>query len=244
MLKRCGTAIPAIDLLGGAVVRLHQGQYDRVTQFGGDPVELARRFAAEGAEWVHVIDLDAARTGERRDDHRAVIEQIVALAGLRLQLGGGFRTAADIEWAVGLGAARVLVGSFAAAEPAAVGEIARRTGAVAAAVDCLDGSVRTRGWEHDTGTPAGELIDALCAHGVRDFLVTAIGRDGTGLGPDLELLELARRHVPGTLIAAGGVATAADIGAAIAAGADAVVSGRAILDGSLGVADALRAARL
>jgi phosphoribosylformimino-5-aminoimidazole carboxamide ribotide isomerase len=244
MLKREGVVIPAIDLLGGSVVRLHQGRYDHVTEFGRDPVELAQRFAAGGAQWLHVIDLDAARTGERRPDHRRVLESIAAVPGLRLQLGGGFRTQADIEWALELGAARVLVGSYAASEPAEVGRIAAASGVVAAAVDCRDGTARTHGWERDSGVPAEQLIDVLVDAGLRDVLVTSIGRDGTGLGVDLNLLQRLRPHVPGALIAAGGVGVVGDITDALQSGIDGVVVGRAMLDGSITLAAALAAARI
>jgi phosphoribosylformimino-5-aminoimidazole carboxamide ribotide isomerase len=243
MLKRQGVLMPAIDLLGGAVVRLHQGRYDRVTHFGDDPLAIAHRFAAEGAEWLHVIDLDAARDGVRSPLHRDLIEQLAAVDGLELQLGGGIRSEADAEWAIGAGVARVLIGSLAVTEPRLVGGLAAATGRVAVAADCLDGSVRIHGWERDSEQPAEAFVDLLTGTGVRDFLVTAIGRDGTGRGPDTELLRALRPAIPGAMIAAGGVGNAVHVAEAVAAGADAVVVGRALMDGSLTVAQGLAAVR-
>lgn len=230
---RAGRAIPAVDLLGGRVVRLRQGSYARVTAFPDDPFELARRYAAAGAPWLHVVDLDAARTGERPPAHARVLEAIASIPGLRLQVGGGLRDEAGIRAALAAGAGRVLVGTLAASDPDLVGGLAAETGRVAVALDCLDGRVRTHGWLEDSGAAPAAFVARLCAAGARDFLVTGIDRDGTGRGPDLELIGSVRAAVPGVLLAAGGVGRAGDIDAAVAAGADAVVVGRALLDGAI-----------
>jgi phosphoribosylformimino-5-aminoimidazole carboxamide ribotide isomerase len=228
-----GLVLPAIDLVGGRVVRLHQGRYDQATTYPIEPVELARRYAAAGATWLHVVDLDAARTGERSDEHARLLQSLMEVPGLRLQLGGGIRTAAQIASAIELGAARVMVGTLAAAEPDLVGRIAADTGRVVVALDCLDGRVRTHGWIEDTGTEASAFVTRLAAAGARDFLVTGIDRDGTGRGPDLELIAGVRALVPGLLLSAGGVGSAGDVAAAVGAGADAVVIGRGLVDGSI-----------
>jgi phosphoribosylformimino-5-aminoimidazole carboxamide ribotide isomerase len=230
---RAGRAIPAVDLLDGRVVRLHQGSYARVTAFPDDPFELARRYAAAGAPWLHVVDLDAARTGERPPAHARVLEAIAGIPGLRVQVGGGLRDEAGIRAALAVGAARVLVGTLAAADPELVGGLAAETGRVAAALDCRDGRVRTHGWLEDSGADPVALVARLTAAGARDYLVTGIDRDGTGRGPDLDLIRSLRAGVPGALLAAGGVGAAADVDAAVAAGADAVVIGRALLDGTV-----------
>jgi phosphoribosylformimino-5-aminoimidazole carboxamide ribotide isomerase len=230
---RLGRAIPAVDLLGGRVVRLHQGRYDRATAFPVDPVELARRYADAGAAWLHVVDLDAARTGERSRRHARVLRRLRALPGLRVQLGGGLRSGAHILAALDAYADRVMVGTLAASDPALVGRLAAETGRIVVALDCLDGRVRTHGWVKDTGSGAAAFVGRLTAAGACDFLVTGIDRDGTGRGPDLELLRGVRGAVPGLLLAAGGVGSAADVETAVAAGADAVVVGRAMLDGSI-----------
>jgi phosphoribosylformimino-5-aminoimidazole carboxamide ribotide isomerase len=228
-----GLVLPAVDLVGGRVVRLHQGRYDRATTYPVEPVELARRYAAAGARWLHVVDLDAARTGTRSEEHARLLRSLMEVPGLRLQLGGGIRTAAQIASALELGAARVMVGTLAASEPELVGRIAAETGRVLVALDCLDGRVRTHGWIEDTGTDPSAFVNRLAAAGARDFLVTGIDRDGTGRGPDLELIAGVRGLVPGLLLSAGGVGSAADVAAAVVAGADAVVIGRGLVDGSI-----------
>ena len=225
--------LPAVDLLGGRVVRLHQGRYDRATAYPVEPVELAQRYAAAGARWLHVVDLDAARTGERSEEHARLLQGLADVPGLQLQVGGGIRTADQIAAALDLGAARVMVGTLAAADPGLVGRIAADTGRVVVALDCLDGRVRTHGWSEDTGIDAAAFLTRLTAAGARDFLVTGIDRDGTGRGPDLGLIAGARGLIPGLLLSAGGVGSAADVAAAVAAGADAVVIGRGLVDGTI-----------
>ena len=236
MLKRWGKrAVPAIDLLGGRVVRLHQGRYDRATVYSDDPVAVAERLSEAGATRLHVVDLDAARDGRRPREHRRILARITALPGVRLQLGGGIRTEADVGAALETGAWRVIVGTLAAEDPAVAGRLARETGRVVAAVDCRDGSVRVRGWEADSGTDPRELVGRLVEAGVRDVAVTAIDRDGTGAGPDVGLIARLRPAVPGELIAAGGVYAPVDVTEAVGAGADVVVVGRALYeDGQFG----------
>jgi phosphoribosylformimino-5-aminoimidazole carboxamide ribotide isomerase len=232
MLKRWGTqAVPAIDILGGRVVRLHQGRYDRPTVYADDPVAVAERLCAAGTSRLHVVDLDAARAGVRPPAHMRILARIAALPGVRLQLGGGIRTEGDVRSAIETGAWRVVVGTLAAEDPEAAGRLARETERVVAAVDCRDGSVRVRGWEADSGADPTQLIGRLVDAGVRDVAVTAIERDGTGAGPDVALIRRLRPAVPGELIAAGGVHGPADVAAAVDAGADAVVVGRALYEG-------------
>jgi phosphoribosylformimino-5-aminoimidazole carboxamide ribotide isomerase len=155
---------------------------------------------------------------------------IAALPGVRFQLGGGIRSEADVAAAIETGAWRVIVGTLAAQDPAATGRLAHETGRVVAAVDCREGSVRVRGWADDSGTDPGDLIGRLVDAGVRDVAVTAIERDGTGAGPDVGLISRLRPSVPGELIAAGGVHAPVDVTAAVGAGADAVVVGRALYE--------------
>ncbi|HYX87665.1 MAG TPA: HisA/HisF-related TIM barrel protein [Gaiellales bacterium] len=233
MLKRWHeVVVPAIDLLGGRAVRLHQGRYDRATVHASDPVAVAERLVAAGARRLHVVDLDAARDGVRSEAHRRIVARIAALPEVRVQVGGGIRSRADVDAALAAGAWRVILGTAACADPEEAGRMARETGAAAAAVDCRVGSVRVRGWTDDSGTDPAALIRRLAAAGVADMVVTAIERDGTGAGPDTRLLRLLRPEVPGELLAAGGIAGPGDVRAARAAGADAVVVGRAVYDGS------------
>ena len=225
--------MPAVDLLGGRVVRLEQGRYDRVTAYPVEPAALARSYAEAGAPWLHVVDLDAARSGERSPEHAALLRELRAVPGLRIQLGGGLRSEAEIRAALVDAADRVIVGTLAAAEPDLVGRLAAETGRLVAGLDCLDGRVRTHGWLEEAELEPAVLVSSLAGAGVRGFLVTGIDRDGTGRGPDVDLIASLRAGVPGLLLAAGGVGSAADVAAAVAAGADAVVVGKAMLDGRL-----------
>src|SRR6476659_4648869 len=211
-----GTAIrvvPAIDLLDGHVVRLRQGRYDQVTEYPVDPGEVAATYAEQGATLLHVIDLSAARDGVRPPAHAEAIRRLVGDSGMAVQVGGGIRDERALLEALELGVARVLVGTLAAAQPQLVGRLARDTARVAVAA------------------------------GVRDFLVTAIERDGTGDGPDTALLARLRPRVPGLLMAAGGIGSAADVAAVAGADADCAVIGRALYDGSLTLLEASASAR-
>lgn len=235
---RRAVVIPAIDLLDGRVVRLRQGDYGAVTDFGLDPEEVAAGYAAQGATLLHVIDLSAARDGQRPDAHAAIIRRLVEHSGMAVQVGGGMRSESDVRAALDLGVARVLVGTLAAQRPELVGALAAQTARVAVAADVREGTVRSAGWLEDTGAGAVEFVRRLTVQGVRDVLATAIERDGTGGGPDTELLAQLRPHVPGVLIAAGGIGAVADVRAAVDAGADGVVIGRALYDGSVTLPEA------
>jgi phosphoribosylformimino-5-aminoimidazole carboxamide ribotide isomerase len=236
--------IPAIDLAGGRVVRLVQGRFDTVTDFGGEPVGVARRFWAEGARSLHVIDLDAARSGERPAGHRAVIERLAAErpAGGVLQVGGGFRTAEAVDEAIALGVDRVLVGTLAFREPALLDTLVARHGArVCVTADTLDGTVRVAGWAEDAGVDVVDAVTDLTARGVGAFLVTAIERDGTLAGHDLRLLRAVRAATGGIVLASGGVGTVEHVIACRDAGADGVVVGRALLSGAIALPETLAA---
>ena len=235
--------VPAIDLLDGHVVRLRQGRYDQVTEYPVDPDRVAATYAEQGATLLHVIDLSAARDGVRPPAHAEAIRRLVADSGMAVQVGGGIRDEAALLEALELGVARVLVGTLAAAQPQLVGRLARDTARVAVAADVREGTVRAAGWLEDTGVAAETFVRSLTEAGVRDFLVTAIERDGTGDGPDTALLARLRPRVQGLLMAAGGIGSAADVAAVAAAGADCAVIGRALYDGSLTLLEASASAR-
>ncbi|HET6850313.1 MAG TPA: 1-(5-phosphoribosyl)-5-[(5-phosphoribosylamino)methylideneamino] imidazole-4-carboxamide isomerase [Gaiellales bacterium] len=224
--------VPAVDLLDGRVVRLRQGRFDAVTEFPVDPERVAAEFAEQGATLLHVIDLSAARDGARPPEHAAVIRRLVERSGMAVQVGGGMRSEDDVHEVLELGVARVLIGTLAAVQPDLAGRLAVETARLAVAADVLDGTVRAAGWLQDTGAPAEAFVQRLADAGVRDFLVTAIDRDGTESGPDTELLRSLRPYVPGLLMAAGGIGSPADVAAVVAAGADCAVVGRALYDGS------------
>lgn len=218
--------LPAVDVLGAGAVRLHRGDYGQVVERRASPAALAAEYAAAGAQWVHLVDLDGARAGGVRPD--LVAEVATAVPGLRVQASGGVRTLADAEALLGAGADRVIVGTAAVGDPA---PWARALGArLVLALDVRDGEVRTRGWTTGSGLQLGTALERAAAAGVQTVLLTAIDRDGTLTGPDLELVRrvAASAAVP-AILAAGGVRSVADVVALGAAGAAAAVVGRALL---------------
>lgn len=243
---RAFDVIPAIDLAGGRVVRLVRGRFEAVTTFGDDPLATARGFWRAGARTLHVIDLDAARSGVRSVEHQALLARLAGErpAGRVLQVGGGFRDEAAVDDAVRLGVDRVLVGTLAFRDQAALVRLVARHGErIFVTADTQDGSVRVAGWTEDAGWGVVEAVTDLSRRGVRGFLVTAIARDGTLAGPDLGLLRAVRQATTATVLASGGVGTLADVGAVRETGVEGVVVGRALLAGTLDLGAALRLTR-
>jgi phosphoribosylformimino-5-aminoimidazole carboxamide ribotide isomerase len=216
--------IPAVDVLGDEAVRLEQGDYDRVVERAEEPAALARRWRDAGAQRVHLVDLDGARAGGIRPELvRAVGE---AAAPAALQASGGIRRLEDAEALLAAGADRVVVGTAAWPDPAPWLELGE---AAVVALDVLDGQVRTRGWTEGTGLSLERALELL--PGAR-VLLTAIDRDGTLTGPDLELVRRAAA-AGARVLAAGGVRSPADVEALAAAGAEAAIVGRALLAGDV-----------
>jgi phosphoribosylformimino-5-aminoimidazole carboxamide ribotide isomerase len=225
--------IPAIDLLGGRVVRLSRGSYDAVTDYGDDPVAVALRWQAEGARRIHVVDLDAARQG--RPVQTGVLARLVAGAGVDCQVAGGLRDALVVREALNAGADRVVLGSAFIADPDLAARLIEAHGVdrIVAALDVRDGQAVGDGWV--AGARAAPLLDhaaVLHSLGIRWFAVTAIARDGALEGPDLELLEALRGALPGAaIIASGGIASLGDIRALAERGFAAAIVGRALYEG-------------
>ncbi|HVS06818.1 MAG TPA: 1-(5-phosphoribosyl)-5-[(5-phosphoribosylamino)methylideneamino] imidazole-4-carboxamide isomerase [Candidatus Dormibacteraeota bacterium] len=220
--------IPAIDLLGGRAVRLEQGDFNRVTDFGPNPVALARGYAAAGATWLHVVDLDGARLGQWC--HLDVIAEMAAAAGVPVQAGGGARGLAQIEAALERGVARVIVGTAATESLARTASWAARFGPrLVFSLDTRESRVLTRGWRHASAEAPVALAEKLRDLGARRFIHTDIVRDGTLRGPDLSgLSAILPLGVP--VLVAGGVATYADLEAIRDAGAEGAIVGRALLE--------------
>jgi len=225
---------PAIDLIGGRAVRLQQGAYDAPLATDDDPLARAELVWQAGARALHVIDLDAARSGLRSPGHAALLRTIAEERppGALLQVGGGLRDRAAVEELLEIGVDRVLIGTLAMRDPASVARLVADYGsAIAVAVDGRDGTVRTAGWLADEGVGVVDAVRALSELGVETFLVTAIDRDGTLTGLDLDLLAEVVQGVEGVqVIAAGGVAVPADVQAARARGCTGAVVGRAWLE--------------
>jgi len=199
---------PAIDIRGGACVRLYQGDYDRETVYGDDPSAQAARFVADGAEWIHCVDLDAARSGEQTN--LASIAAIAAAVDAPVQVGGGVRSveAAQRLWDVGV--TRVVIGTAAIENPDLVRELAPK-GQVAVGLDAWGTDVAVAGWEQRTGRDLFDTVASFADSGAAAFVVTEIGRDGTMEGPDVDGLAQVLATTAVSLIASGGVGTLDDL---------------------------------
>jgi phosphoribosylformimino-5-aminoimidazole carboxamide ribotide isomerase len=236
---------PSIDLRGGQCVRLRQGDFEAETVYDADPLQVARDFAAAGTRWIHVVDLDAARTGEPANV--TIIETICSTVPSRVQVGGGIRSAEVAGEFLAAGAARVVIGTSAIEHPDVVDELTTmHPGQIAVGLDARGREVAVRGWTQGTGVDLVERARELETSGASALIVTEIGRDGTMAGPDLEQLGavLEATHLP--VIASGGVGALSDltalrqlrVGERRLAGA---IVGRAIYEGRFGVAEALAA---
>ena len=235
--------IPAIDMRGGQVVRLKQGDYAQQTTYAADPHELARRYADAGARWLHLVDLDGARSG--RLDNLAVIESIAA-DGMAIQAGGGVRAEADLQRLFDAGVRRVVLGSVAIRDPERVAGWLEHYGAgrLTLALDTryLAGRwvLPSAGWTEVEARTLDELAPWYAARGARHLLCTDIDRDGMLSGFNLDLYRHLAHSVPQLAVqASGGVRSLDDIRAARAAGARGVILGRALLEGRFTVKDAL-----
>jgi phosphoribosylformimino-5-aminoimidazole carboxamide ribotide isomerase len=244
---------PAIDIRDGGAVRLAQGDFDRQTRYG-DPVALARSFAAAGAPWLHVVDLDAARSGS--PVNRALVLALAAAVDVPVETGGGVRTEADVDELLDGGVARVVLGTAVLDDP----ELARRCvrrhpGRVAVGLDYRveaggRAEVAVRGWEEGSGRTVGDLLAELSDVDLAAVIVTSIERDGMLSGPDLDGLAAVLRATPVPVIASGGVASVADVEALAALTVtgtfgtrrlEGAITGRALVEGRLTVEEGVAA---
>lgn len=238
--------LPAIDLRRGRCVRLERGDADRETAYGAEPLEVARCFAASGAEWVHVVDLDAA-FGE--GSNRALIASLSAETPLRVQTGGGLRTEADLEEVFAAGVSRAVIGTAAIENPDLVRRAMERWGAekIAVGLDARGNRPAVRGWREESSAELFELASALAELGVRTFVHTDIDRDGMMRGPNLALsAEIAERSGAEVMVSGGirGTEDVQAVAAAASAGArlSGVIVGKAIYEGRMTVGDGVAAA--
>lgn len=234
---------PAIDLRGGQCVRLYQGDYGRETVYGDDPVAQARSFAAAGAPWVHVVDLDAARTGDPRN--RELVAAIAAAVEVPVQTGGGVRDDAAADALLSAGVRRVVVGTAALDDPDWVRRLAGRyPGQVAVGLDARGRDVAVRGWVEGSGHDLVEVARRFDGAGVAALVVTEIGRDGTLEGPALDQLAEVLAATTLDVVASGGVGSlddlralaGLDVGGRRLAGA---IVGRALYEGAFLLSDAV-----
>jgi phosphoribosylformimino-5-aminoimidazole carboxamide ribotide isomerase len=236
---------PSIDLRDGLVVRLQQGDYDRETVYDENPVTVARRYEAAGARWIHVVDLDAARSGS--PVNLGVIEAICASVECRVQTGGGVRSVEDAGDRLAAGVARVVIGTAAVERPELVGELcAVHPGRVAIGLDARGRDVAVRGWQRSSGIDLLDLVARFADTAASALVVTEIGRDGMFTGPDVDGLTAVLRTTSIPVIASGGVGGLSDLVALRAIsvagrGLAGVIVGRALYEGRLGIEEAIAA---
>ena len=232
---------PAIDLKDGNAVRLVHGEMGSATVFNDDPAAQARAFVEAGCEWLHLVDLNGAFAGE--PVNAAPVEAILAACPVPAQLGGGIRDMATIERWIDKGLARVILGTVAVENPALVREAARAfPGHVAVGIDARAGKVATKGWAEETNVDATELAKSFQDAGVSAIIYTDTLRDGAMKGPNIEATEALARAVSIPVIASGGVSSLADLIALQDTGViSGAISGRALYDGAIDLAAALKA---
>jgi phosphoribosylformimino-5-aminoimidazole carboxamide ribotide isomerase len=235
---------PAIDLRAGRCVRLWQGAYDRETVYGDDPVAVARGFAAAGARWLHVVDLDGARAG--RPVQRDLVARICAAVGIPVQVGGGVRDADAVDAVLAAGAARVVLGTVAVRSPDVARALCRaHPGQIAIGLDARAGTLRVEGWTEAGDVTAVALARRAADLGAAAVIYTDIGRDGTEEGPDVAGTRAVARAAAVPVIASGGVGSIVHVRALVALAADGVagvIIGRALYTGAVALADARAAA--
>jgi phosphoribosylformimino-5-aminoimidazole carboxamide ribotide isomerase len=233
---------PAIDLRGGKCVRLRQGDYGRETVFGDDPAAMAQRWMEEGAQQLHLVDLDGARQGSA--GNQAAVEAILAAVRIPCELGGGIREAADVERWLAAGLSRLVVGTKALKEPDWFCEICRRfPGQLALGIDARGGKVATEGWLEVSDVAATELAQNFRGEPIAAIIYTDIAKDGMLAGPNVAAMAEMQRAVEVPVIASGGVTTADDVRQLAQVGMAGCIIGRSLYEGTLSLADAIEAAK-
>lgn len=234
--------LPAIDIKDGQCVRLYQGDYAQVTAYASDPVEIARRWQEAGASWLHLVDLDGAKAGQPVND--SLIARICQETGLRVEVGGGLRTAEHIERVFALGAERVILGTAILTNRNLLEHVLQRWNArIVVGLDARDGLIAIRGWRETSQVRATDLARELSATGARRFIYTDIARDGTMQGPNLAALHAMLDALRGSdisLIASGGVSSLADLQQLATLEIEGAIIGKALYTGALDLAEAVR----
>ncbi len=232
---------PAIDLLGGNCVRLEQGDYQRETVFSNDPVAIAKQFQAEGAKYLHLVDLDGARDGKLVNAE--VVRAIVDAVDMQCELGGGIRDQASIDALLATGLDRLVLGTSALKNADWFREMCLQyPGKLVLGIDARDGMVATDGWLETSNTPATELADQFRDVPLAAIVYTDIATDGMLAGPNVTAMAEMQQHVNVPVVASGGVTTTDNVQQLAAAGLAAAIVGRALYAGTLTLADALSAA--
>jgi len=232
------TIYPAIDMRGGNCVRLLQGDYDKETIYGDSPFDMARRFAADGAEWIHMVDLDGAKDGKRVND-RFVIEAAKELQ-VKVQIGGGIRSEQDILHYLENGVTRVIIGSIAVSNPQFAIEMIQKYGEqIVVGIDAKNGYVATHGWLTTSEVKAVELSKRFADAGAENFIFTDIATDGTLSGPNIAAVCEMAQATGKNVIASGGVSSLADLRALNAEGVRGAIVGKALYENRFTLKEAL-----
>ncbi|BAK45097.1 1-(5-phosphoribosyl)-5-[(5-phosphoribosylamino)methylideneamino]imidazole-4-carboxamide isomerase [Eggerthella sp. YY7918] len=237
--------LPAIDILGGKAVRLAKGDYAQVTVYNDDPAQQAQTFADQGATWLHVVDLDGARSG--KPENLAMIERILARTSLKVEVGGGIRSLDTIARLADAGVSRVVLGTSLVADPAfAEAAIMQYGELLCAGIDAKGGEVAVAGWREGAGVAAEELVHHVAELGFQHLVYTDIARDGMQTGIDPAAYVRMAEAFGHPVIASGGVASVRDIErlGEVAASIEGVIAGRAIYEGALSVEEGVAACRL
>lgn len=237
--------LPAIDILGGKAVRLAKGDYAQVTVYNDDPAQQAQTFADQGATWLHVVDLDGARSG--KPENIATIERILARTSLKVEVGGGIRSLDTIARLADAGVSRVVLGTSLVADPAfAEAAIMQYGELLCAGIDAKGGEVAVAGWREGAGVAAEELAHHVAELGFQHLVYTDIARDGMQAGIDPAAYVRMAEAFGHPVIASGGVASVRDIErlGEVAASIEGVIAGRAIYEGALSVEEGVAACRL
>lgn len=234
--------LPAIDILGGKVVRLAKGDYEKVTVYHDDPLAQAQIFEEAGARWIHVVDLDGARSGI--PENRAVIEDIIAKTRLKVEVGGGIRSREALQTLYDAGVSRIVLGTSLVTDPDFAAAAIEAYGSVlTAGIDAKGGEVAVAGWREGSGVPAEELIAYVASLGFQHLVYTDISRDGMQTGIDISAYAHTAEVFGFPVIASGGVASIEDIRnlGTIAHSIEGVIAGRAIYENVLDVAEGVKA---
>ncbi|MBR4098451.1 MAG: 1-(5-phosphoribosyl)-5-[Clostridium sp.] len=230
--------LPAIDMKDGQVVRLYKGDFDTVHQVASDPVAVAQAFYDAGARWIHMVDLDGAKDGQRKNG--SIVEAVSAV-GLNIELGGGIRSMADLEAVFALGVSRAVIGSAAVTAPDFVrAAVARYGDKIAVGIDTQDGKVKTAGWIEDSGLDYLEFAASMEKIGVKTFIFTDIETDGTLSGPSFKRLAQLQQAVSCQIVASGGVSNNQDIRDLTAMGLYGAIIGKAYYAGTIDLAQAVQ----
>ncbi|MFN2388098.1 MAG: 1-(5-phosphoribosyl)-5-[(5-phosphoribosylamino)methylideneamino]imidazole-4-carboxamide isomerase [Actinomycetota bacterium] len=235
---------PAVDISEGRCVRLLQGRFGSETVYSDDPVRIALGFSSAGARWLHIVDLDGARTGTAAN--RELVLEVVRRASCPVQAGGGVRTADDVEELLAAGANRVVLGTFALEDPDAARAACRRFGErIVVSLDARRGEVTSHGWTVGTGLPVTEAVRIFEDAGVSAFVYTDVGRDGTMSGPDVDGLTRLAETTDLPVVASGGISSLDDVRTVAALrpiGIGGAIIGRALYEHKFGIGEAMLAA--